>query len=349
MGESFSPEIVAKLNETWLPDQAGKPSCLSLLNCLTTIIPHWMVLTEDEIERSANHGEGPPPESDAVRDRHLASGKLEWLRVRLPELLKQLSQPVEWCAFLKDIDVSDRSFLPSIWTNRSLDCIPKKLEWGIDGLQWKLLKYGQEHELPEGWETTGWNYYRLGIQPVRDIPELISHLKLRAKYVSRTVQNPFEGPTQRSDVLRLTFLNAQCAFQEWNHAPDRWPACGCSSIDFQPSQFQLGELIRELSEIAAKDAKAKVSYPAPLAEPEQLVLNDTCLNILNALDGKAMRVEELAKVVTEGETTRLYRDGLKSILEANGKIVRNAKIGYYRPDAPPQERVVKVVKLDAKK
>ena len=262
MGESFSPAVVAKLNETWLPYQAGKPSCLSLLNCLTTIIPHWMFLTEDEIERGKYHGEGPTPESDPVRARQLASGKIEWLRVRLPELLKRLDQPVEWCAFLKDIDVSDRSCLPSIWTNRSIDRIPQKIEEGIDGLQRKLLEIGQEEkELPKGWETTGWNYYRLGIQPVRDIPELISHLRQRAEYVSSTVQNPFERPQQRSDVLRLTLRNAQHAIQELISDPERWPACDCSSNDFQQSQLQLGELIRKLSVIAAQDAKAEPPKP----------------------------------------------------------------------------------------
>jgi hypothetical protein len=80
-----------------------------------------------------------------------------------------------------------------------------------------------------------------------------------------------------------------------------------------------------------------------------LVLDDTLLGILKALNGRALRVQQIADEVTAGETTSLYRAGLKTKLEKNGLIVRDPKIGWYRPDRPPIERVVKVTKSSAKK
>jgi hypothetical protein len=57
--------------------------------------------------------------------------------------------------------------------------------------------------------------------------------------------------------------------------------------------------------------------------------------ILAALDGKAMKVEELANVCTGGDSSRLYKAGLKSELELRGLIRHKRGLGWYRPDKPP--------------
>lgn len=93
----------------------------------------------------------------------------------------------------------------------------------------------------------------------------------------------------------------------------------------------------------------KANADAVAATPETVVLNDTLLRILKVLDGKAMRVEELAKAVTGGEQSRLYKAGLKKTLEAQGHVAHVRGIGYFRPDKPPADRVLPAKKLGAKK
>lgn len=90
--------------------------------------------------------------------------------------------------------------------------------------------------------------------------------------------------------------------------------------------------------------------PAPARDDSRAtILNDTLLGILKALDGKAMGVEELARVVTGGEQARLYRAGLKTTLKAQGHVDHVRGIGYFRPDKPPADRVLPAAKLGAKK
>ena len=84
-------------------------------------------------------------------------------------------------------------------------------------------------------------------------------------------------------------------------------------------------------------------------EKPPTILNNTLLGILKALDGKVMRVEELAKAVTGGESSRLYRDGMKTVLVKEGYIVLDRRIGYFRPDKPPVDRISPTPKLHAKK
>ena len=115
MGESFSPEVVAKLNEKWLPDEAGK-SVLALLNCLNGIIEHWNSLTEEENEQIANDGwnDWSKPKPDPIREYQLSIRKNNWLQVRLPELLSQLGLPEGMAAFLTPITLLDSSSLPKV-------------------------------------------------------------------------------------------------------------------------------------------------------------------------------------------------------------------------------------------
>lgn len=60
------------------------------------------------------------------------------------------------------------------------------------------------------------------------------------------------------------------------------------------------------------------------------------VNILEALDGKAMRTDTLARAC-EVERTRFYKPGGLKDLQELGKVAWHERIGYYRPDSPPEE------------
>jgi hypothetical protein len=60
-------------------------------------------------------------------------------------------------------------------------------------------------------------------------------------------------------------------------------------------------------------------------------------SILNALDGAALSVPDLADRCTDGDASSLYRAGLKSALVSSGLIKHKHGVGYYRPDRPPRE------------
>jgi hypothetical protein len=59
--------------------------------------------------------------------------------------------------------------------------------------------------------------------------------------------------------------------------------------------------------------------------------------ILKALDGKALKKQALADVVSKGEGSRLYRPGGLKELMAMGKVRHTRGRGYYRPDSPPPD------------
>jgi hypothetical protein len=81
----------------------------------------------------------------------------------------------------------------------------------------------------------------------------------------------------------------------------------------------------------ATPANLAAAVPARPFEP-----NAFQLGILDALAGRALRVEKLVEAVKD--RPRLYRDpgGLKE-LERNGLVKYAKTLGYYRPDAPPEE------------
>jgi hypothetical protein len=59
--------------------------------------------------------------------------------------------------------------------------------------------------------------------------------------------------------------------------------------------------------------------------------------ILKALDGRALKKQALADIVSKGEGSRLYRrGGLKELIQM-GKVKHASGRGYYRPDAPPSD------------
>ena len=272
--ELFSTEVVDMLNNKWLSDQAGT-SCLSLLHCVNGIITHWESLTEVEPRLfSPDVWTESEPEPDPIRKCQEAIGKYEWLRVRLPELLKRLHQPEELVAFLTQICDLDSSSLASpnqlIRHARYLD---SRIVEGLEELRNPLTRFGREHELPEGWQLTGWDNHRLGMQPVRDIPELITCLKGRAVYIRHM-------GSSGSSLLKDELLNARLAVQDKIPESDRWPIHDYDTNDFSQSQLQLDLMIRDLSKIAARDAKTAGAVASKVASSRghrRLEFHNKCL------------------------------------------------------------------------
>ena len=71
-------------------------------------------------------------------------------------------------------------------------------------------------------------------------------------------------------------------------------------------------------------------------EQETFVPNDFQNSILQALDGVALKKQDLANKVCGGEGSRLYKPGgIKELMER--KLVTNKpRLGYFRPSNPPQ-------------
>ncbi len=68
--------------------------------------------------------------------------------------------------------------------------------------------------------------------------------------------------------------------------------------------------------------------------PAPAPLTDNQKRILDALDGKALGVDDLA-AACDIERPQLYPWGLKSVLEARGLATMTPGLGWWRPDRPP--------------
>jgi hypothetical protein len=266
MSNSFSTDIVAKLNDNWLPDEAGT-SCLFLMSRLNKIQTYWLSLTENENKPFVPyHWTNPPlpivPNRDPDREHEVTLQKVDWLRVRLPAILKRLGQPGEWCAFLEDVEQLIPCYIPTSWTNHpDIEVMPRQIEMGIEGLKAKLLQFGQSKELPDGWEIEGWQHHRLGLNPIRNIPDLIFHLRSRVKYVTSTVVNYSESPENRFEVLQMELRNARRAIRFLISDPKKRPIFEYDPASFQKSLLQLESLIDQLSVIAAEDVATTMPGP----------------------------------------------------------------------------------------
>ncbi|RLS41473.1 MAG: hypothetical protein DWH81_05965 [Planctomycetota bacterium] len=107
------------------------------------------------------------------------------------------------------------------------------------------------------------------------------------------------------------------------------------------------ELVMELLRTKTQLYSAREQSPQGDLKTE-VILKDVGMRILAALDGKCMTLQQLANEVSGGETSTLYRGGLKTILIASGKVAHKKSIGYYRTDSPPLDRILSIVKVRAK-
>jgi hypothetical protein len=80
-----------------------------------------------------------------------------------------------------------------------------------------------------------------------------------------------------------------------------------------------------------RDPVAIVTQSSPLTNH---ILTPFQIEILKALDGKALKLQALADRLSGADTKRLYNEGLKTVLMEKG-LIEHVNAGYYRPDAPP--------------
>jgi hypothetical protein len=64
------------------------------------------------------------------------------------------------------------------------------------------------------------------------------------------------------------------------------------------------------------------------------------LEILAALDGRALKAAALARAVGVDKRELYRRSGSLSELRDRGQVVSDEEVGYYRPDAPPTTGVL---------
>lgn len=85
------------------------------------------------------------------------------------------------------------------------------------------------------------------------------------------------------------------------------------------------ELPQRRSELGSGREPAEPFIPTPYQQA-----------ILEALEGKALRTDGLANLV--GDRSRLFRHpgGLKELQE-QGLVAHHKRLGFYRPDVPPEE------------
>ena len=62
--------------------------------------------------------------------------------------------------------------------------------------------------------------------------------------------------------------------------------------------------------------------------------------ILAALAGQALKKQALADLISKGEGTVLYREGGIKELRALGLVEHKRRIGFFRPDAPPEDAIM---------
>jgi hypothetical protein len=91
----------------------------------------------------------------------------------------------------------------------------------------------------------------------------------------------------------------------------------------------------------SREVKLPIPLTLPVLErPVPFVPNVFQESVLEALEGKALRTDALGAAV--GDRGRLYKPGgLKELREA-GMVKHHPRLGFYRPDAPPEELIDEV-------
>ncbi len=105
------------------------------------------------------------------------------------------------------------------------------------------------------------------------------------------------------------------------------------------ARFYAGRVLRRLSLELDDGSKVKLPIPATIAAArttEPFVPSPLQNAILEALDGKALRTDALA-AAADCERRRLFRAGGLKELQDQGLVRNHPRLGYYRPDSPPDE------------
>lgn len=89
--------------------------------------------------------------------------------------------------------------------------------------------------------------------------------------------------------------------------------------------------------LAQNNTHVRGMFCAPTCN--NLVPNEFQRQILELLDGRAMKVQAIADDICGSERSRLYKPGGLRELKSAGLVAHKHRLGYYRPDAPPTEQV----------
>ncbi len=136
---------------------------------------------------------------------------------------------------------------------------------------------------------------------------------------------------------------AKAAFGVWGGYWFTVAASGQFSLDYSDPwpeiELSPAEILAVMTEPERNERKTDESG-RKWADPEDL-LSPTQRAILDALDGRALKKEDLAEAVfrRRDQGNRLYRfPGIKELMKRG--LVKNVRpIGYYRPDAPPPDAI----------
>ena len=182
--------------------------------------------------------------------------------------------------------------------------------------------------------------------PVRNVRELKKHLQYWLSVLNHAKDQSHEW----FDALARELRNARRVVDQFIESPEGSLQVADTPKTIHDAEREMERLIKLLTPVdevpvsSRLDGEVEEKSLAPNPS-DQLLLNDTCLGIMEILVGKSMTVEMLAKEVVGGDSNRLYRDGLKKVLEANGLVKHDRKLGgWYHPDKPPLKRSANLLK-----
>ncbi|MCA9265975.1 MAG: hypothetical protein KDA60_19075 [Planctomycetales bacterium] len=213
---------------------------------------------------------------------------------------------------------------------------------------------GAAHRVPGGWHVT---VHGLGCE--LDTP----HHRFRSGEAGMLVRQRCFGRSHKPNWLDVTDSDTEAAEQwrtlgrmaadllttdhglsadtmRWKPRRTRWTLAVHELVNPPWNQlpgYHEGYRVQTLDDVFLASTDACVKLAGKWKPPQAMTEPDTPLqsSILKALDGKALKAESLAKVVSGGDKRRLYKNGgIKELMEQN-RVKNKRNVGYYRPDRPP--------------
>lgn len=239
---------------------------------------------------------------------------------------------------------------------------PSRLIQAWEAVQkwWQCELQINPHRLPNGipdklvfwnWEFSG---KQLALPPDGHFcrAELLRSWESSRQFIQARMIDMLPGASnQFSEVHARTFKMMTRPGHVVMAPKELWPDCLEPCIQTLPlidrrnldkSVFDARYLLECVAVRSSKtEDEAKANDDVANCTRGMLITNPILMQILRLLDGRAMRLQEIANRVTAGDPSRLYKIGFKIELLDGGLVSHNRGIGYYRPDSPPKELVFK--------